>query len=1160
MHNRRKCGATLLAFLVCALGPFPAQAQNKDAVELVHADRVTLEQLPVGNAYLAEGSVHFRQGPSQLYADRAVWFEKTNEVHLFGHVRVSDTTESLSCDTLYYYKATELANAYGHVEYTKPAEQLKATSRSGVYHRLEHRAELYDDALMVQHPDDDRRTETWADTLVFNSTSRSGEARGHVRVVRSDGTVTAGQARFESSEIDDHIVFLGSPSCSIGGNEVSGDSLVLTLRTSQMKSLDALGNARARFQERAAKGRTTTSDIKSDRIAMAFDEGQLEEMVATGQAEVRYVPAWGRENERNDASGDTVKITLADSTVQRVQVISGALGTYFNPQGDSADSTARIDTIKYGSSYIDYKVDKNAIRLFDHAEVTYGDVHLEAGQVVYQTDAAVLRAYALDDTLLPRPAEYVAPQTPALPDSARVELPADTLHPIHTISDSTEFVAQETGRQRPVLHEGSQVVDGERLVYDIPTRRGRIVGSYTAAQDGYYSGGDFRLESPKTFYVENGSYTTCDLDEPHFDFSGGRMKVREGDRVIARPVVMHIEQVPVLWLPYYVFSIKPDRHSGMLPLRFGNFERGSRYVRNIGYYFAVSDYWDVAPALDVVEGEGVLWHVLTSYALRYKLSGSFFGSYNKHTAVTTQGEQTTTRWNALFSHSQEISPTATLSGSGNFVSDNSFYQDFTADPNFRLNRRLRSQLNFNKRWQSSSFILAVDDSRNLDDDSRESILPRYALSLPQRQIFVPGHLKGGQTEEARWYHQFRAGFTSVGQNLLSENVIGQTKRGKHHMTADHRFDLNFSGKAGPIALTPGLSMEETWYYVYAPTNDTLPGKVDTLPAGIEAEQFYRRLSGSFRVAAQTNMYGIFNIQRGGLLGFRHVFTPSLSLSLSPAVTENTAVRLYTGVGGGGPRSTVLSGGLGNLFQMKTRSGDSERLWDLLNVGMSGSYNFDAPSHRMSFISTSIRSGLVRNPDLSLSLTHDPYDPVTGAFDWSPRLASITTAVTFRLSGKGGVPGGSSVGEGGYYETSGGADIEGSNGNLGGFNSGTSNVRSWDFSASYQFAETRTPNPLAKETTIKSITHWVRPNFRFNPTPFWDIQTNLYYDIVKQTMNDWTIRLHRDLHCWEAEFSWVVTGARAGYYFRINVKRLSSLKFEKSESGLRDALFGALPGT
>jgi hypothetical protein len=256
---------------------------------------------------------------------------------------------------------------------------------------------------------------------------------------------------------------------------------------------------------------------------------------------------------------------------------------------------------------------------------------------------------------------------------------------------------------------------------------------------------------------------------------------------------------------------------------------------------------------------------------------------------------------------------------------------------------------------------------------------------------------------------------------------------------------------------------------------------------------------------------------------------------------------------------VLSAGLGNLFQMKTRSGKTERQWDLLNVGLSGSYNFEGASRKLSHISTSIRSGLVRNPDLALFLTHDPYDPVTGDFDWSPRLASVSTSVTFRLSGKGGVPGGSSVGQGGYYAASGGADIEGAGGALGGFG-GDRQKRSWDFSASYQFAETRTPDPASPQNTLKSISHWIRPNLRFNPTPFWDVQTNLYYDIKAQTMNDWTIRLRRDLHCWEGEFSWVVTGARAGYYFRINVKRISSIKFEKSESGLRDALFGALPGT
>ena len=44
---------------------------------------------------------------------------------------------------------------------------------------------------------------------------------------------------------------------------------------------------------------------------------------------------------------------------------------------------------------------------------------------------------------------------------------------------------------------------------------------------------------------------------------------------------------------------------------------------------------------------------------------------------------------------------------------------------------------------------------------------------------------------------------------------------------------------------------------------------------------------------------------------------------------------------------------------------------------------------------------------------------------------------------------------------------------------------------------------------------------------------------------------------QADFSWVITGARSGYYFRINVIDLSDLKLEKSESGIQDALFGTL---
>ena len=1142
----------LVAALAAAAFPRAIRAQEDHPIELLHADQVSLERADLGDAYHARGHVHFRQGTAELWADRSIWFEQSGEVHLYGNVRVRDTAEALDADTVIYLGESDRAFAYGHVEYARPGGDMKAFADRGEYDRRKHEARLYHNARMVHRDDDSTgRIETQADTLLLFAEADSGVAIGHVRIQRQDGHATAERAVFSSEAAADRLFLFGQPQGTFEENDVSGDTLEMEIIHDELRRLWARGNARVTYREYSSLlDVTSESDISADRMTLHFSEGELRHLTATDQARSHYVPSWGRPGERNDASGDTVRIDLSERVVRRVQVIGGAQGIYYSPRGIDGE---QLDTINYQSDYIDYHVDKSWIRLWDRATINFGGVLLSAGQIIYQTDVAVLRAYALDDTLLTPPADYYGSgaEPTDRPDSATTTDSTSREAAYAAIGARMAVRRPPSERQRPVLHDGAQEVEGERLVYDIPTQRGRIVQSRTETQDGYYHGGNFRKESEGTYFVQDGKYTTCELDDPHFYFTGKKMKVRDGDRVITRPGLLKIEDLPVLWIPYYVFSIKKDRHSGMLPIRFGNFERGSRYVRNIGYYFAVNDYWDIAPALDIVEGEGILWHMRTTYAWRYRLSGAVFGSYNKHTRTTQSGEETTTRWNLLFSHNQIVSPTLTVAGSGNFVSDNSFYQDFTADQHFRLNRSLRSQINLNKRWTTSSLILALDDTRNLDTDSRQSLLPRYALAIPQRQILQPRKLKGGVQEPRRWYHEFRAGFNSIGQHFISDAGDGSTLADRHYLTTDHTATLNYLSRmlGGNVTLTPAIRLQETWYYVFQP-------KDDTLPTGVVAETFYRRLAGSFSISSQTNLFGLYPLKAGALRAFRHVFTPSLSFSMTPPVTQNDPVRDYTGVGGGSStRNRVLGIGIGNLFQMKTESGDQEKHWDLLNVNISTAYNFELERERWADISTSIRSGVVRNPDINIVLRHDPYDPVTGELDLTPRLASVSTTIGFRLSGRGSSR---PAGVGSIAGTLGGADFEVPGGTQGGFGQ-TQRGRSWDFQAQYQFTESRTPDVSDPSQIIKRINHWVRPSFRFNPTPNWDVQTDLYYDIRNLTMNDWTLRVHRDLHCWEAEFSWVITGPRAGYYFKINVKRLSDLKFERSESGIRDALFGAIPG-
>lgn len=1129
----------------------PCAFAEEEPFTVMDSDKFQLVRTGVGDEGHFLGHAHFVRKGSELWADTAIWYMATNLLKLYGNVRVADSTEELFADSLIYDHTSKQASAYGRVKYERSASGLVAQAERGLYNRDEGWARLFDKAVMVHGNDDSSsRVETHADTLLFHAKGDSGVAMGNVTIIRSEGHATAQHAVFVSDSVSDRIVLTGSPRGTFEGNDVSGDTLTLHLIDRQMRKLEARSNTHAVFRETSAEtGQTTESTLEADNMDLLFENGRLRQLHAVGQARSTYVPAWGRKNEQNIASGDTVKIDIADQTVTRVQVIGGARGMYLTPHGDSASN--ELDTIAYQAAYLDYHIQEAWIRLWDHSQISYGTVRLTSGQALYLTLEGILRAYALDDTIMRAPPDYhpVSVHTDSLADSSfsTGDLSAQDGYSSDSvgITSSPDFPGPPADSpdpagpiQAPVLRDGTQEVFGDRLVFDIASQRGRIIQSRTAMQDGFYMGRNTRKESADEFYVENGIYTTCSADPPHFEFAGSRMKIKTNEIVVTRPAVLKIEGLPLLWVPYYAFSIKSGRHSGMLPLRFGNFERGSRFVRNIGYYFALSEYWDIAPALDVVEGQGVLWHLNANYSKRYVLNGSLFGSYSRHTQLNFDGsEATATRWNLRFNHSQTINESTTLSGSGNFVSDNSFYKTFTANEEDRLNRSLRSQLNLSKRWGSISLFVAATDTRNLDNDTRSSELPRFNISGLSGRIFTPRKLKGGATEEARWFHKFRVSYSSTGRNFSTSSP---TAIDKHYATWDHRGQLQFPGKlGGAIALTPTVSFRETWYLLFEP-GDTV------LPSGLLANTPYRRTSGSMSISAQTNLYGTFAVNRGRVAGFRHVFTPGLTLSYTPAVTKNSEVKTYTGAGGGGLRSQSLGMSLTNLLQMKTHSEERDRIWELLNVSSNTSYNFEATQRKLANIRTIIRTGLLRNPTLYLSMEHDPYDFLTGEIDYTPRLVNISTSLSISLSGRGASTG-TRYSQGGIYETEGGLGTNSSGG------TSFSGSKGWSFSASYSYAQNR----FDPDTTI--VTTWIKPTLRFSPTPLWNVNSSMYYNIERDEMTSWTVRVDRDLHCWQANFSWVISGPRAGYYFNIHAKGIPGLKYEKSESGLQDALFGAARG-
>ena len=173
----------------------------------------------------------------------------------------------------------------------------------------------------------------------------------------------------------------------------------------------------------------------------------------------------------------------------------------------------------------------------------------------------------------------------------------------------------------PVLVErtgsGQREVVGRHMDYNLDSREGTIADGRTKAEDGFIYADKLRQIGEGQFLARTGNFTTCDLAEkgekPHFHFTSKRMRIYMNDKVVAKPVTLYIRDIPIFAIPFYVFSIRRGRQSGFLTPDF-DFGLGSgtgHFFRNLGYYWAASDYYDFTLRADYQDSPACSWATWT---------------------------------------------------------------------------------------------------------------------------------------------------------------------------------------------------------------------------------------------------------------------------------------------------------------------------------------------------------------------------------------------------------------------------------------------------------------------------------------------------------------------------------------------------------------------
>jgi len=322
-------------------------------------------------------------------------------------------------------------------------------------------------------------------------------------------------------------------------------------------------------------------------------------------------------------------------------------------------------------------------------------------QVVrYQADFVMFGAVDRAITLIGRPKER------AVVERDETLLVADTI----IYNDSTK-TSNSRGPDIVIREKGRDDVNASgHMEYDVTAKQGKATNIRTVENSGdrwvvtaHVGGFAGDTASGGATYGRDGTITSCEDSLPHYHFMAKQIKYISKNVMVARPAILYIQGVPVMYLPFVFQDIRSGRRSGILTPRFGfaEFVRNSpsyrRTVEDLGYYFALGDYTDVAVSMDWRSSARATpqdpgW-VRFNSQFRYRWLDRFMqgGIAVSQHMLSTGVSNTQLSWN----HSQDFSTTSRLALSANYVTSTMVQRQTALNPVTAL-ATITSQLNYSR--------------------------------------------------------------------------------------------------------------------------------------------------------------------------------------------------------------------------------------------------------------------------------------------------------------------------------------------------------------------------------------------------------------------------------------------------------------------------------
>ncbi|MFH6958788.1 putative LPS assembly protein LptD [Flavobacterium aquidurense] len=833
--------------------------------------------------------------------------------------------------------------------------------------------------------------------------------------------------------------------------------------------------------------------------------------------------------------------------------------------------TIKLDTVKAKKNILDAvtkykakdyaKYDKKAktLTLYNEAELYYKDVELKSGIIVLNLEK--------DEVYAGR------------------------------IKDSAGVLTQY-----PNFKQGASEVQPDSIRFNFKTKKALIYNSRTEQGEFKIKAAITKKENDSVYFLKGARFTTSkDIDDPEYYFQTNKVKFIPGKKVITGLTNMVIADVPTpLALPFAYFPMSQEKSvSGIIIPSYNDSNTRGFSLQNMGYYFALSENYDLTVLADYYTNGSYAMRFESSYAERYKYRGNlnvrFENLISSERGYPDYSKQSI--YNIQWSHSKDTksNPNSSFSASVNMGSSKYFKRSINqANIGSNLNNTLSSSISYNKTFNTipqARISLTATHQQNTQTEEILMTLPALQASVDRVYPFVgKDGVKKGFIKNINLQYNLsgKNNFKTTDSLFFKPQMFRDAQIGMQHsipISTNFKVFKYFSAGAS-------TNYQETWVTKTIDRNyDNSQGKVvDNVVNGFDAYRTY-----NFSTNLGTTIYGTFNFgDDKKIQSIRHVMRPTVTYSYTPSFDQyynnytvdasgriSTYSRFDGGIFGapGKSNSNIVSFALSNTFEAKVRDRDStktepKKIMLLNNLNFSTSYNFNADGKETLAWQPVLVSGGTQFFDNKMNVnfgaTLDPYAIDNGGKRISTynienggslfRMTSANVTLNYSFSNKGS----GKDQDNKQSERNGGRkdDLFGTNTDLNDSrNSQFANEKDDDTDVITEFFNSKIPwdmtmaysltySNVNRENKITGNSIMISANMDI--TPKWKGGISTGYDLVQKGVTFTQFRFERDLLSWRMAFNWSPLGLNSNWNFFIGIKSgmLSDIKWNKRSTSNR----------